>query len=220
MAKSTLKNHIYNANNPSLNTNEVEGHIIAKEYRSFIQNERRQFKKLLSKTSWFYRLGELLIRLKSESELGYVTREVKQNCGINNIDKQRLSESVWLVTNYKDCETIMKNSKKGYSNIRALQRALKAQEKANEVKSKDENIKDITPNANIKDITPTKNIENHTEEKLKDTILYTCSKYNLDLEKVISLLKNSKSNTEDTTIQAYKVSAHKKGTLPKIEFLN
>ena len=74
------------------------------------------------------RLGKLLSELKAQSTVdsGQIPTHVLRTHGIANIDRRRRSEALWFFENQADCVEFMKASKKGYTSLSALQKAMKA----------------------------------------------------------------------------------------------
>jgi len=89
------------------------------------------------------RLGKLLIELKAQSSVdsGQVSRQTLTTYGVHNIDRRRRSEALWFAENEVDCREFINNSKKGYTSLTALQKAMKdatAKADATEVEATDE----------------------------------------------------------------------------------
>tara|TARA_R110000751_G_scaffold62825_1_gene130110 strand:+ start:165 stop:761 length:597 start_codon:yes stop_codon:yes gene_type:complete len=89
------------------------------------------------------RLGKLLIELKAQSSVdsGQVSRQTLTTYGVHNIDRRRRSEALWFAENEVDCREFINNSKKGYTSLTALQKAMKdatAKADAIEVEATDE----------------------------------------------------------------------------------
>ena len=89
------------------------------------------------------RLGKLLIELKAQSSVdsGQVSRQTLTTYGVHNIDRRRRSEALWFAENEVDCREFINNSKKGYTSLTALQKAMKdatAKADATEVEAAEE----------------------------------------------------------------------------------
>ena len=89
------------------------------------------------------RLGKLLIELKAQSSVdsGQVSRQTLTTYGVANIDRRRRSEALWFAENEVQCREFISNSKKGYTSLTALQKAMKdatAKADATEVEATDE----------------------------------------------------------------------------------
>jgi hypothetical protein len=89
------------------------------------------------------RLGKLLIELKAQSSVdsGQVSRQTLTTYGVHNIDRRRRSEALWFAENEVQCREFISNSKKGYTSLTALQKAMKdatAKADATEVEAAEE----------------------------------------------------------------------------------
>ena len=72
------------------------------------------------------RLGKLLQQLKAQSPLdsGQISRQTLATYHVDKIDRRRRSEALWFVENEADCREFMKSSKKGFTSLSALQKAM------------------------------------------------------------------------------------------------
>jgi hypothetical protein len=78
------------------------------------------------------RLGKLLSTLKAQSAVdsGQIPTHVLRTHGIANIDRRRRSEALWFYENQAECVEFIKNSKKGFTSLTALQSAMRKAAKA------------------------------------------------------------------------------------------
>ena len=78
------------------------------------------------------RLGKLLSTLKAQSahDSGQIPTHVLRTHGIANIDRRRRSEALWFYENQAECVEFIKNSKKGFTSLTALQSAMRKAAKA------------------------------------------------------------------------------------------
>jgi hypothetical protein len=139
------------------------------------------------------RLGKLLAELKAQSTVdsGQIPTHVLRTHGIANIDRRRRSEALWFFENQADCVEFMKASKKGYTSLSALQKAMKAA-------SKEDTAEATVAKAKPSDVgqaddKPT-NLVQHSETKVSvpvtrstmvNTIIKQCEANGLELEQVI-----------------------------------
>ena len=156
------------------------------------------------------RLGKLLSTLKAQSALdsGQISATVLRTHGIHNIDRRRRSEALWFYENQAECVEFIKSSKKGFTSLTALQRAMKQAAKANTAESsaKAEAVEAPKPaKAEVSNVgqpdglvSDTGWIE-HSETKVSvpltrtaivDTIVEQCTQNGLDLEQVIADLQS------------------------------
>ena len=108
----------------SLNTLEAEGLELSKKWRSISKADKARFKKSIQGDGFDTRLGKLLQSLKSEGG-SKISSQRLRDCNIHIIDKRRRSEALWFVENEKECRQFAKTSKKGFTSLTALQRAMK-----------------------------------------------------------------------------------------------
>ena len=143
------------------------------------------------------RLGKLLVELKAQSSLdsGQISRQVLTEHGIHNIDRRRRAEALWFVENEVKCREFMQASKKGFTSLTALQRAMRDAAKADEVSNVGQtNVVNDTgwqePKAKQSGATEQRSVTVHiTRTKMVDTIVKQCQLNNLDLETIINDLQ-------------------------------
>ena len=73
------------------------------------------------------RLGKLLQQLKASSPLdsGQISRQTLTTHGVHVIDRRRRSEALWFVENEVECREFIAKSKKGFTSLTALQKAMR-----------------------------------------------------------------------------------------------
>jgi hypothetical protein len=191
-------------------TNKVEGTSIdalVKEGKALgkMWNAIHNVKQTTKANGFDTRLGKLLSTLKAQSahDSGQIPTHVLRTHGIANIDRRRRSEALWFYENQAECVEFIKASKKGFTSLTALQRAMKQAAKA-EVEtvapSKDEvsNVGQYQLNGKDTLVSDTGWVE-HTETKVSvpltrtaivDTIVEQCTQNGLDLEQVIADLQS------------------------------
>ena len=146
------------------------------------------------------RLGKLLSTLKAQSAVdsGQIPTHVLRTHGIDKIDRRRRSEALWFYENQAECVEFIKASKKGFTSLTALQRAMKQTAKAEAVEAP-KPAKDEVSNVGQSDglVSDTGWVE-HSETKVSvpltrtaivDTIVKQCAENGLDLEQVINDLQ-------------------------------
>ena len=140
------------------------------------------------------RLGKLLQQLKAQSTLdsGQVSRQTLTTYGIHTIDRRRRSEALWFVENEVACREFMKSSKKGFTSLSALQKAMNAAAKP----AKAEPVAKAKPSdvGQSEEAKPAKLVQQSetkvsvgpiTRTKMVDTIVKQCELNGLDLEQII-----------------------------------
>ena len=147
------------------------------------------------------RLGKLLSTLKAQSAVdsGQIPTHVLRTHGIANIDRRRRSEALWFYENQAECVEFIKASKKGFTSLTALQRAMKQAAKAEvsnvgqSTKGKDGLVSDTgwqEPKATQSNVTEQRSVNVMiTRTKLVDNIVEQCQLNNLDLEAIINDLQ-------------------------------
>jgi hypothetical protein len=136
------------------------------------------------------RLGKLLSELKAQSTVdsGQIPTHVLRTHGIANIDRRRRSEALWFYENQADCVEFMKASKKGYTSLSALQKAMKAASKEEDTVAKakpsDVGQSDDKP-TNLVQHSETKVSVPVTRSTMVNTIIKQCEANGLELEQVI-----------------------------------
>jgi len=141
------------------------------------------------------RLGKLLSTLKAQSahDSGQIPTHVLRTHGIANIDRRRRAEALWFYENQAECVEFIKQSRKGFTSLTALQAAMRKAAKAEAettTPSKDEpsNV------GQSDDPKPTKLVQHSetkvsvgpiTRTKMVQTILKQCELNGLDLETIV-----------------------------------
>ena len=140
------------------------------------------------------RLGKLLQQLKAQSSLdsGQVSRQVLVAHGIHTIDRRRRAEALWFVENEVACREFMKASKKGFTSLSALQKAMAAASKPSKEEPSDVGQSEPTPaKAEKSGATEQRSVNVMvTRTKMVDTILEHCKRNNLNLEDIINDLQS------------------------------
>lgn len=136
------------------------------------------------------RLGKLLSELKAQSTVdsGQIPTHVLRTHGIANIDRRRRSEALWFYENQADCVEFMKASKKGYTSLSALQKAMKAasKEEATVAKAKPSDVGQSEDKpTNLVQHSETKVSVPVTRSTMVNTIIKQCEANGLELEQVI-----------------------------------
>ncbi len=144
------------------------------------------------------RLGKLLIELKAQSSLdsGQVSRQTLTTYGVHNIDRRRRSEALWFVENEVDCREFIKNSKKGYTSLTALQKAMKdATAKAEVIEDAADKVSNVGQSNGVKDTgwvevdKGTFSLGN-TRTAIVDAIFAHCNDHKIDIDTIIADLQS------------------------------
>jgi len=144
------------------------------------------------------RLGKLLIELKAQSSLdsGQVSRQTLTTYGVHNIDRRRRSEALWFAENEVECREFIKNSKKGYTSLTALQKAMKdATAKAEVIKDAADKMSNVGQSNEVKDTgwvdvdKGTYSLGN-TRTAIVDAIFAHCNDHKIDIDTIIADLQS------------------------------
>jgi len=144
------------------------------------------------------RLGKLLIELKAQSSLdsGQISRQTLTTYGVANIDRRRRSEALWFVENEVECREFIKNSKKGYTSLTALQKAMKdATAKAEVIKDAADKVSNVGQSNEVKDTgwvdvdKGTYSLGN-TRTAIVDAIFAHCNDHKIDIDTIIADLQS------------------------------
>ena len=144
------------------------------------------------------RLGKLLSELKAQSSLdsGQISRQTLTTYGVHIIDRRRRSEALWFVENEVDCREFIKNSKKGYTSLTALQKAMKdATAKAEVIKDAADKVSNVGQSNEVKDTgwvevdKGTFSLGN-TRTAIVDAIFAHCNDHQIDIDTIIADLQS------------------------------
>ena len=113
----TKKNNEVKAEN---NTLEAEGKALARIWSGITKGD---FKNSTKANGFDTRLGKLMVSLKAEAN-GRISSARLKEVGIHNIAKQRRSEALWFIENEVEAREFAKASKKGFTSLSALQKAM------------------------------------------------------------------------------------------------
>ena len=141
------------------------------------------------------RLGKLLSTLKAQSahDSGQIPTHVLRTHGIANIDRRRRAEALWFYENQAECVEVIKNSKKGFTSLTALQAAMRKAAKADEADTQQPAKAEVSNVGQSDDPKPTKLVQ-HSETKVSvpvtrtvmvNTIIKQCEANGLDLETIV-----------------------------------
>ena len=158
-----------------------------------IWNQTNSLKNSTKPNGFDTRLGKLLVELKAQSSLdsGQVSRQTLTTYGIHTIDRRRRAEALWFVENEVECRDFMKASKKGFTSLSALQKAMNAAAKAEQ--EPNQPAKAEPSDDGQSDDKPTKLVQ-HSETKVSvpitrsmmvNTIIEQCKANGLELEQII-----------------------------------
>ena len=143
------------------------------------------------------RLGKLLVELKAQSTLdsGQISRQTLTTHGIHNIDRRRRSEALWFVENEVACRAFMDCSKKGFTSLTALQKAMRDVAKAEAeptAKAEPSNVgqsDEVNDTGWVEVDKGTYSLGN-TRTAIVDAIFAHCNDHQIDIETIIADLQS------------------------------
>lgn len=205
MAKSSAKS-VSVVEGTSMDALVKEGKALAR-----IWNQTNSLKDSTKASGFDTRLGKLLQQLKAQSSLdsGQVSRQVLVAHGIHTIDRRRRAEALWFVENEVACRDFMKASKKGFTSLSALQKAMAAASKPAKAEPSDVGQSDA---ASAKAVEPKSSGATEqrsvtvqvTRSKMVDTILHHCKENGLNVEDIINDLQSHVAKQQRETAKMVK----------------
>ena len=191
-----------------LGTLETEGHALAKHWRTRDRFERSQFvsdtENVPSFDSSLKRPKGLLVRTGAIMVAISEDKTTLMKSGLNSVDKRRRSECKWFFENLKECQAFIAQSKKGYGNLSALQKAMSKIAKADDknVPPSDDQEKSSDVES---DVGPTQLPT--TKFDLAKEIMKTCLANNIDPIELIELVKINHENSSIKVVPVGKIQA-------------
>ena len=104
----------------------AEGNALLEIWNKRQTAQRKLFTAATKADGFDTRLGKLLQELKAQSPLdsGQISRQTLATYKVDKIDRRRRSEALWFVENEVACRDFIQKSKKGYTSLSALQKAM------------------------------------------------------------------------------------------------
>ena len=136
-------------NTAVLATLELQGADIARQWKAITKGDKARFTQHTQADGFDMQLGNLMVALSVECE-GRIKSTRLADCGINVVDKRRRSEAMWFVNNEVEAREFIAKSKKGFTSLSALQKAMavankKASSKDDTASTKDKPKADASP---------------------------------------------------------------------------
>ena len=132
-----------------INTLESEGFALAKEWKSICKADKARFTKSTKADGFDTRLGKLMFALKQEGGQRISSQRLR-DCGIAEIAKQRRAEALWFIENEDEARAFMKTSKKGFTSLSALQKAMAKSAKADKAEQPKADATPVEPEVDAK----------------------------------------------------------------------
>ena len=136
------------------------------------------------------RLGKLLQQLKASSPLdsGQISRETLTTHGVHVIDRRRRSEALWFVENEVECRAFIAKSKKGFTSLTALQRAMRDASKEADAPQQP---KAEPSNVGQSDATPAKAEKEYgmvSKQLVFDKLVKVCDTHGIDMLEIAEMI--------------------------------
>jgi len=195
--------------NPVINTLEEIGAVIGKEWKAITKGDKVRFDAYTKSDGFDMKLGKLMVELKAEGGDRISSQRLK-DCSINGVDKRRRAEALWFVENEVECRKFIAESKKGFTSLSALQKAM-----AIASKPKADTVDESTPVETTEGETEAKsdvgpNTEGETivvtKQLVFDHLVAVCKANNIDLLDIAEMLMSvdtvSEAEATETKVAA------------------
>ena len=192
---------------PAINTLEEIGAAIGKEWKAITKGDKVRFDAYTKSDGFDVKLGKLMVELKAEGSDRISSQRLK-DCSINSVDKRRRAEAMWFVENEVECRKFIAESKKGFTSLSALQKAIAiaSKPKAEPVETTEgetEAKSDVGPNTEGETIVVTKQL-------VFDHLVAVCKANDINLLDIAEMLMSvdtvSEAEAEETKVAAQAVT--------------
>jgi hypothetical protein len=189
--KPKRKNLMTNTNTANTDTNtavlatlELQGADIARQWKAITKGDKARFTQHTQADGFDMQLGKLMVALSVECE-GRIKSTRLADCGINVVDKRRRSEAMWFVNNEVEAREFIAKSKKGFTSLSALQKAMavankKASSKDDTASTKDKPKADASPK--------TSEAKPATKDTIFKELLAICKASDVDIMDIAEML--------------------------------
>ena len=176
-------------NTAVLATLELQGADIARQWKAITKGDKARFTQHTQADGFDMQLGKLMVALSVECE-GRIKSTRLADCGINVVDKRRRSEALWFVENEVEARKFIAKSKKGYTSLSALQKAMAVANK--KASSKDDTASTDKPEASSKpeaDASPkTSEAKPANKESIFKDLLAICKASDVNIMDIAEML--------------------------------
>ena len=188
---------------PAINTLEEIGAAIGKEWKAITKGDKVRFDAYTKSDGFDVKLGKLMVELKAEGSDRISSQRLK-DCSINSVDKRRRAEALWFVENEVECREFIAESKKGFTSLTALQKAMKpAKPEAETTEGDTEDKSNVGPNTEGETIVVTKQL-------VFDHLVAVCKANDINLLDIAEMLMSvdtvSEAEAEETKVAAQAVT--------------
>ncbi len=150
------------------------------------------------------------------TRLGFMAHQIaigntdKNTCGLRSVDRRRLAEAKWFFENRAEALAFNKASKKGFSNLSALQKAVNASkkqaEKAETTEGEQSDVGQTTEGTSSEAKSSKAKPQLSTPKEVVEAIKVTCNRSNISLSEVLELLMDEITSTaKETTKGSFEV---------------
>jgi len=173
-------------NTAVLATLELQGADIARQWKAITKGDKARFTQHTQADGFDMQLGKLMVALSVECE-GRIKSTRLADCGINIVDKRRRSEAKWFVENEVEAREFIAKSKKGFTSLSALQKAMAVADK--KASSKDDTAStDKSSKASAKPTEATSEAKPATKETIFKDLLAICKASDVDIMVIAEML--------------------------------
>lgn len=173
-------------NTAVLATLELQGADIARQWKAITKGDKARFTQHTQADGFDMQLGKLMVALTEECE-GRIKSTRLADCGINVVDKRRRSEAMWFVNNEVEAREFIAKSKKGFTSLSALQKAMAVADK--KASSKDDTAStDKSSKASAKPTEATSEAKPATKETIFKDLLAICKASDVDIMDIAEML--------------------------------
>ena len=188
---NTANNANTDTNKAVLNTPELIGADLARRYKLIKAKQTKfetgEFKEHTKADGFDTVLGHLMVLLTSETDSGRIKSERLAECSIKHIDKRRRSEAKWFVENEVEAREFIAKSKKGYTSLSALQKAMSKADK--QASSTDDTAStDKSSEASAKPTEATSEAKPATKETIFKELLAICKASDVNIMDIAEML--------------------------------
>ena len=146
------------------------------------------------------------------TRLGFMAHQIaigntdKNTCGLRSVDRRRLAEAKWFFENRAEALEFNKASKKGFSNLSALQKAVNASKKRTEKAETTEGKQsDVGQSTEGKSTEGKKKVFSNPLEVVQ-AIKLACKASSIDINEVLELLlEEATATAKETTKGSFEV---------------
>ena len=175
-------------NTAVLATLELQGADIARQWKAITKGDKARFTQHTQADGFDMQLGNLMVALSVECE-GRIKSTRLADCGINVVDKRRRSEAMWFVNNEVEAREFIAKSKKGFTSLSALQKAMavankKASSKDDTASTKDKPKADASPKTSEAKQLPTE----FSKDEIFKQLIQVCNDSGVDIMDIAEML--------------------------------